>query len=133
MTAADALLAAVGQARGPMAHGVAAQPDYGVAAQDGRPVDANEQGWVQLLLQLGDRPIDQPAALSHVEPLIVALRGDPVDIAGGDPDQAVMFGTPELLDLSRRPLRPPPRPPAARPPGPHPPAAHGAGHARHTH
>src|SRR3546814_8393876 len=85
MTAADALLAAVGQARGPMAHGVAAQPDYGVAAQDGRPVDANEQGWVQLLLQLGDRPIDQPAALSHVEPHIVAFRGDPVDIAGGDP------------------------------------------------
>src|SRR3546814_12966013 len=73
MTAADALLAAVGQARGPMAHGVAAQADYGVAAQDGRPVDANEQGWVQLLLQLGDRPIDQPAALSHVEPHIVEI------------------------------------------------------------
>src|SRR3546814_16371861 len=102
MTAADALLAAVGQARGPMAHGVAAQPDYGVAAQDGRPVDANEQGWVQLLLQLGDRPIDQPAALSHVEPHIVAFRGDPVDIAGGDPDQAVMVGNQECTSTEER-------------------------------
>ena len=58
---------------------------------------------IEILLELGDGAVDQPAARADMEPHIVALGGDPLDVRGGDPDQAAMVRHPEFLDMGRRP------------------------------
>ena len=45
--------------------------------------------------------VDQPAAPGDVEPHIVALGGDPVDIARGDAHQPGQVGRPELVEPRR--------------------------------
>src|SRR5947209_4236411 len=87
--APDALLAAVGEACGPVAGLVSEQAGDRVAPQDHRAMDANEQRRIEILLELGDRAVDQPGAGADMEPHIIALGGDAVDVRSRDPHQAI--------------------------------------------
>ena len=95
-----------------MAGLVAVEAGDGVAPEDHRAVDAHEQGRIEILLELGDGAVDQPGARADVEAHIIALGGDPLDVGGGDPDQAIMVGHPEFLDMAGARPRPCLRPPA---------------------
>ncbi len=86
-----------------------------VAPQDHRAVDAEEQGRVEILLELADGAVDQPGAGADMEPHIVALGGD----RGGCPTAAIRTrplwsGTQNSSTWAEvRPARRP-RPPPAR-------------------
>src|SRR5207253_1850802 len=102
--AADFLLLAVAELRPPAAGVVAPQAGDEVAPDDRGAVEADEEGGVELVFELADRVVDQPAPPAHMEPHIVALGADPVDLGGGKADQAARLRHPEFLEM-RRPLR----------------------------
>src|ERR1044072_3962976 len=64
---ADALLAAVGEAGGPVARFVAVEAGDRVAPEDHRAVDAQEQGRIEIRFELGDGAVDQPGAGADVK------------------------------------------------------------------
>ncbi len=97
----DRLLAAVGEAGDPAARRIAREAGNEVAADDCRAMQPDEQLGVEAVLERGHRMVDEPASPSDVQPHIVALGGHPVDVAGGNADQAGQVGRPEFVEALR--------------------------------
>ena len=98
---ADPQRLAIVQLGRPHAESFMAQAADSIAAQDRRAVDADESRGVELPLQSRDRLQQQvatllPIALVDVEPDIVALGIDPLDLNGVDPQKLGTVGHPEF-------------------------------------
>ena len=64
--------------------------------------EADEQSRVEPFLERRHRVMDQPAALADVEPHVIALGRDAVDVARGDADKPAQVRRPEFLEIAWR-------------------------------
>src|SRR5258706_177526 len=95
--AADTQPAPVTQLRVPGPGPIVPETDNPVAAGQRGAMKAHKLRRVQLALQFGDGLMEQKRARAHMQPHIIALRFDQIDIPGGDADDFRAVRHPELL------------------------------------
>src|SRR5262245_14696029 len=73
-----------------------------IRLDDERSVDADEPGGREPALELGERLAQEVAILADVQPRVVAVHVDPVDVLDPDEDRALARSNREPIRRSRR-------------------------------
>jgi hypothetical protein len=74
-----------------------AEPSDKIDTDDRRSVQPDEIGWIELLLEITDRSMQEERICADVQPHIIAFRTNEIDFSRRNPDYLVSMRYPKFM------------------------------------